>query len=267
MYTLASKNKYGESCLKRGKAKNMNRLIVACCAVAVLAALPSFAQQKPYVVTSQGEKVRGSEIEADAAGNIRLQTDQGEVTYQSGQYKRAFQPKPEQVGKVVNFFKSEEYDKVIKYAPQVMEKYKYLGWGDMLAYLQGMALVKKGKPKDALQVIRRGEDFVQRYGDRLMKAKALALQKQGDTSEALKILNRLIEEGDSETAAFAFNTKGRIKAQNGEQKEAVLEYLKTVMLFKPSEVGQTREQAKQRAVQLLEEMGDPRAAKIRKLGK
>ena len=243
----------------------MSRITGILGVVAVLLTVPCVAQQKPYVVTTQDKKITGTKITANSNGDIDLKTDRGVMSFDRGNYKRAYQPRPNQVKKLIEFFKNKEYDKVIKYAPQVREKYHFLGWGDMIAYVYGMALTRKGKPQEAVRAIERGEEVARKFGTRLKRAKAMAFQKQGKTEDALEILNELIEEGEQGAAAFAFNTKGQIKADQGKKKEAVLEYLKTVLLFKPQDAKNNRRKAKKRAIQLLEEMGDPRVKKIRQL--
>jgi len=67
-------------------------------------------------------------------------------------------------------------------------------------------------------------------------------------------------------AAFAFNLRGQIREAQGQKKEAVLEYLKTVLLFEgKGKIRRDREMARLKAIALMKELNDPRAAKIEAL--
>ena len=67
-----------------------------------------------------------------------------------------------------------------------------------------------------------------------------------------------IMDADNDTAAFAFNVRGQILNGQGKKKEAVLEYLKTLVLFKPGIAPRERQNARQQVVALLKEMNDAR---------
>lgn len=226
---------------------------------------PLASAEQPYVITNSGNKVTGKNIKADADGNLTLETESGEMTFSAGNYKKAYKPRPDAVSELYELFQNNDYEQVIKYAPQTMQKYKLVGWGDMIAYMHSTALLEKGEAKEALRVVRRGEDYVRNYEDLLFKAKVRALKELREFEKAKELLKKLIENAESKTAASAFNIRGSILEKEGKKKQAVLEYLKTVLLFQPEEAKAQREKARKKAVQLLEEMNDPRVDKIREL--
>lgn len=80
----------------------------------------------------------------------------------------------------------------------------------------------------------------------------------GNDKEARELLTKLKASDAKETVAFAFIASGQLLERENKKKEAVLEYLKTVLLFEPGTVPRERQEAKARAVALLKGIGDER---------
>lgn len=149
---------------------------------------------------------------------------------------------------------------MIRVAGAVFDKYKFVGWGDHVAYLEGMAYLKQETPDaaKALEAFQKGREFAGLYGDELMRGFILGLLESGKRDQAAELLDRLVTSAAEEDAAFAFNTRGRILVEEGKRREAVLEYLKTLLLFEPGEAGDLRAEARQQVVSLLKDMNDAR---------
>ena len=88
--------------------------------------------------------------------------------------------------------------------------------------------------------------------------------------EALLALNKLddadrivrgLKTSNPKVACFVFNTRGKLLAAQGKKKEALLQYLKTVLIFDKS-VGSVRKDAYREVVALLKEMKDQRARRF-----
>ena len=67
---------------------------------------------------------------------------------------------------------------------------------------------------------------------------------------------------DDNIAAKAFNMRGEALLAQGQKKQAVLEYLKTLLLFDKKKVQAERAYAKKQAVAIMKELKDPRVGKI-----
>jgi hypothetical protein len=231
--------------------------------------LTARAAKDCYVVGRSGEKVRGERLTAEKDGTLKLQLSAGgpTQTFKPGAYAYAFVPKPEHVGNLEKAYLAGKYELVEKHGTAIFEKYKFLGWGDHISYLEGMVLIDRKDYAGAKRVFERGQKFQVKHGEELVKGMVLALLGLKETDQVKPMLDKMLKAADEQTAAFAFNVRGRILADEGKTKEAVLEYLKTVLLFKPGVAVADRErrEAKQKVVALLEELKDPRAKEFEKL--
>jgi hypothetical protein len=70
---------------------------------------------------------------------------------------------------------------------------------------------------------------------------------------------------DPKTAAYAFNTSAAMLAAQGKKREAILDYMKTLLLCDPREVPEAREVARKEVKALLHDLKDPREKEIDKL--
>ena len=84
-------------------------------------------------------------------------------------------------------------------------------------------------------------------------------QKYDKTEELLK---NLMMSKDDTIAAKAFNMRGEALLAQGQKKQAVLEYLKTLLLFDKKKAQAERAYAKKQAVAIMKELKDPRVSKI-----
>ena len=202
-----------------------------------------------YVVLRSGDKVKGINLAADRAGNLKLQMARNgpTQTFKKGSYAYAMVPKPREV----TALERAKPQVVIKQAGAIFEQYKYLGWGDHISYLEGMAHIDTKNYAEAKKAFERGQRYRARHGDQLVKGMALALLGLKQLDRVQPMLEQMLKSSDEKTAAFAFNVRGRILADQGKKKEAVLEFLKVLLLFKPGSVGRERKEAKGQVVALL----------------
>jgi len=154
---------------------------------------------------------------------------------------------------------------ILKHAPQVFDRYKLLGWGDHISYLEGMAYVEKKQFQQAKTSFERGSNFTAKHDEELLQGMILALLGLKEVDKAKPMLSKMMKAADKDMAAFAFNVRGDILREEGKKKEAVLEYLKTLLLFRPGSVEREREKARTQVVALLKEMKDSRWQDIQKI--
>lgn len=225
------------------------------------------ADRDCYVVRRSGDKVKGVALEADGEGTLKLQMDAGGPvqTFKSGSYQYAYVPKPKKVAALEKASEEGKHDVVLKYAGAVFDEYKYLGWGDYVAYLEGTAHIEQGDCARALQCFERGQRHKARHEEELAKGVISAYLGLKEYEKVRPILSKLMGSSDTSMAAFGFNTRGDILAAEGQKKEAVLDYLKTLLLFKPGVAERERQRAKQQAVELLKGMNDARWQDVAKI--
>jgi hypothetical protein len=91
-----------------------------------------------------------------------------------------------------------------------------------------------------------------------------ALRLSGRTESLKGELKEAIRSGSRETAAAAYLALGDLLLGEGQRKDALVEgYLKTVVLL--ADVGRCRRDALSKTIAVMEEMGDTRALKFRKM--
>ncbi|MBT3376687.1 MAG: tetratricopeptide repeat protein [Lentisphaerae bacterium] len=220
-----------------------------------------------YVVKRNGSKVKGVSLKAETDGTLKLQMERNgpTQTFKKGSYRFGYVPRPKEVVSLEKAIDADKHDLVLKHAPQLFDRYKYLGWGDYISYLEGMAYIAKKQFSQAKTSLERGSNFRAKHEEELLQGMVLALLGLKDIDRAKPMLTKMMKSADRGMAAFSFNARGDILVQEGKKKEAVLEYLKTLLLFQPGSVDRERDKARTQAVALLKELKDSRWQEIQKI--
>ncbi len=248
-----------------------NSWLVSVAALALACApLGAMADDESYVVSAQGERTAVSGLVADAAGTISYTTASGaKLSWRAGQYKEAHIPKPAEVGAMEAAAAQNRHDDVLGAAGRAYAKnYQFLGWGGRIASLEAAAYMAKDNASSALASCDRGLGVQPRdsaMDGELYRIKVTALLKLKRDAEAQEVLKKMFTNADPKTAAYAFNTSASMLAAQGKKREAVLDYMKTLLLCDPREAPEARETAKEAVKALLRELKDPRANEIDKL--
>lgn len=225
-------------------------------------------QKDCYVIDKRGEKHEGTELKVTSgAGDLELNVDgRVRLPFKAGSYRFAFVPKPEDVSNLEKAFEGGRQDAVAKVAGSIFDKYKFLGWGDFIAYLEGMSLIELDNPEDALQAFAKGRRYQAFHRDKLARGTVLALLDMDQADKAKPMLAKMIASPETEDAVFAFNARARLLEKEGKRREAVLEYLKVLLFFEDgSDVSDLRDRARERAVALMKEMNDGRWKRIQEI--
>jgi hypothetical protein len=225
--------------------------------------LPAQSRQECYVIRADGTRLRGRALSADDKGNLTLEVDDKlKMPFSTGSYRYGFIPKPQEVAALEKLFAEKNYDDVIKNASVVFDKYKYLGWCYVIAALQAESYLTQNKINDARRVISAASRLGGEYRDKLSASIVKLYIADKDFTRADALLKRQLRDADDSTAAQAFCLLGEMAEAQDDKKQAVLEYLKVLMLFEEKKVGETRAIAKSRVLRLMREMKDPRIDKI-----
>jgi TolA-binding protein len=155
-----------------------------------------------------------------------------------------------------------QFDKVIPVLQQIIRDYKFLGWDGRAAPLLGKAQLEAGQAADALKtfdgVLSDNPSAGESDGFKAQYWKALIANDKG--SKVLPLLNKSIESGSRELAAQAQLMRGDLNAGNSRYEDALLDYLRTVTLFK--KVSEVQPEALLKVAETLETLKDVRAKKF-----
>lgn len=221
-------------------------------------------QQNCYVVQADGSRQKAVAIQvASPQGDLNVNVDgRGAVNVKRGSYRYAMIPKPAEVQQLEQLFEEGKYQDVAKNATAVFEAYKFLGWGDVVGGLQAEAYLALKQNDAARKVLEKAAPFTAEGQDALMRANLLIMLDAKEFDKIEEILSKLVLSKEEAYAAFAFNMRGQIFALQGQKKQAVLEYLKTLLLFDGRKLRKERAEAKKQAVAIMKELNDPRVSKI-----
>ena len=228
------------------------------------AALSTYAQ-KCYIVKADGSQQKAIDIKVkNANGDLNVLVKQGQqpIPFSKNMYRYAVVPKPQQVEQLGNALLANKYDDVLAAAKQLFEAYKFLGWGDYIACCQAQAYLGKNNLDEANKALALAKRTPGPNKDDLIATEIKCLIKAGKYDKTDELLKNLMMSKDDTTAAIAFNMRGEAYLAQGQKKQAVLEYLKTLLLFDKKKAQAERAYAKKQAVAIMKELKDPRVSKI-----
>ncbi|MBP5641116.1 MAG: hypothetical protein J6X55_16665 [Victivallales bacterium] len=230
--------------------------------VLVLATGSSLMAQKSsksFVVQKGGKKIEGR-ISAAPNGRVTISTQSGNLSLNPGQYEYVVTPKPDEVEELEDLLDDESYNKLAEKAPAVFEKYKYLGWADTVARLQCEGLLALNRKADAEKILAAAKKLPRADEFNLTSAELQLLVHDKKLEDVEKKLNAMMGAEDDAVMAFVFNMRGRVNEMQGNKKEAVLQYLKTFLVFEDKKkFRRFRKEAKANALRLMKELKDPTA--------
>ncbi|MBR0458522.1 MAG: tetratricopeptide repeat protein [Victivallales bacterium] len=240
--------------------------VLAFVAVLAMSTGALFAQKSSYIVERNGNQKK--------VASLRLMNDKGDlyVRMQAGgeeemvprvSLRYAVVARPDVIDQLGKLLEEKKYEQAIEVGSKVYQEYKFLGWGDYAASVKAEAYLAQGKVDAAKAAVAEARQAPGGNMDSVHHASILIQlhEKQYDQVEAT--LKQLMASKEEKTAIFVFNTRGDLRYAQGQKREAVLEYLKSLLLFEGKKYSKERDYARSRAVAVMNELNDPRAAKIR----
>lgn len=231
---------------------------------AVVAALVAgaLAAQAAYVELPNGKRFEGSAIRATATGDVYLTTPQGVMTFTKGQYIRAMADRPAELDQAAQLIRAKKYDEGIKLLEGVANAYRFLEWDVQARAALAQAQAEKGDAMAAVTTFEKIFSLTPQaksdgailwgYRQALLGAKQYARLKP--------LLDEVIVSGSRDDAARAQTMRGDIEAAQGNMELAVLDYLRTVVLFKNQKDAQP--EALFKAAEALDKLRDGRAKQL-----
>ncbi len=229
-----------------------------CLIMPLLLAWPMTADAA-HVILTDGRRIDGTAIRARATGGVILTTERGDLTFARGQYREAWADRPAALDQARQHMHARRYDQVVSTLEGVVTQFRHLSWDVEALAMIGQANNAKGDHAAALSAYDRlFQTAPQRRDDPNMRwdyYEALLGADQLDRLETY--LNKIVSEGDRSEAARAQIMRGDLKRKRGMAEEGLLDYLRTVVLFKAETAVQA--EATYKAAQALEAMRDQRA--------
>lgn len=227
-------------------------------------------------VDKEGKRYSG-DVVAYASGDVVFRDANGnQRRYSKGQYRYVkYLPMPKELEKYKKDFESNRFDAVIAAAPSLAQKFKYAGYGELVAYYEAMSTINKAKEaaktkkeefsfeKNA-RLLRQLDDILQRgleirndNNEYYYLCLAMYLQVMMAMPEKQDILNEklatLLQTRDLLELCTVLSAKGEFYQQRGDSIRAVTEYTK-ILLYIPADdkkMGQQREVAKRKIKEIL----------------
>ncbi len=239
----------------------LSRMIcVHSCSFVVLI-FAGFVQAAPFVINSAGNQVNGSAIQSAPDGTILLTTLNGQtLTFRKGTYRQAFADKPKEMFQVEALVKQKNLIAVVEILRRVKEEYQFLGWDQRASLMLARVYLPLKQFEDAA---REYEELfaAQSKFKTVPKERAnymQALLGSGRIAEVAKMIDEDIASGSREAAARAQVVRGDMKLKSGQVEEALLDYLRTAILFKAQTA--VLPEATYKTAIALKNLNDPRAA-------
>ncbi|NLB65637.1 MAG: tetratricopeptide repeat protein [Lentisphaerae bacterium] len=245
----------------------MKRNYKIICFGLVVALGAGMACAAPYVIKPNGERVEGRNIRADKDGNINLTTSMGIETYPKGRYIKAAADQPAEYGQAEAALRAGKYDDAIKLLDPIISRYRFLTWDVEAAKLLPQAYLGKKDAEGAVKAYSRLFQIAPEEKKNsdvawgMRQAMLVAKQYQALGRE----LDAVAASGSRTDAARAQIMRGDILLAQNDLNMAVLDYLRTAILFKDVSDPAVQGEAHFKAAQTLEALRDPRAKSMYKI--
>lgn len=233
-------------------------------AAAALALAAVAATAEPYVVMPNGQRVQGTAIRMTATGDINLTTPQGIRTFAKGTFAKAVADEPAEYKQATAALAAGKYDVAEKLCKDIAAKFRGLTWDVEATKVLGKAQIGKGDAEGAVQTYEKlfamsaeaKKDGALQWDYR----KALLAAKQ--YSRLAGQLDQVAANGSRADAARAQTMRGDIQLAQNNVEGAVLDYLRTAILFADVKDADVLGEACFKAAQTLEQLRDPRAKEM-----
>lgn len=250
--------------LKKGPAmmtKKMNRSVLFA-ALALLMACGMHVATAAVVIMPNGNRIEGTDIRAQRNGDIILTTPAGQRTFPRGTYTKAIADKPAAFDQARAIAAQGKADEAITMLEKIVTDFRFLDWDNnalmAIAQIQGSRNNHKESVETFDRLFRQAPEA--RDDAAVQTAYRDALLKAGMFDKLAPSLEQAIAKGPRSEAARAQVMRGDIKLAQGQVEAALLDYLRSAILFE-SETA-VHPEALFKAGQALDKMRDARAKQM-----
>ena len=230
-------------------------------------ALTLSAANDSIIVTTDGRVIKTAKIEVNAKGDLEYLTPDGKLKNRipNGRFRYAQVPKPAEITEADQNFRKQQWKTAAAMYHNAASAWRLLGWEVYCIRMEAESLAKSGEKAQAEKLLTglhgTGENNPRQQKERHLAdnflAELLIDRKQFDAAE--KILNRQLVLDDPELVFSAFFKKAEIMQGRGLRKEAIRLFYQAALLFPGNP---RRAEALYNTWNLMQEIKDPRAAKI-----
>jgi|GEM_PF-5472446 len=223
-------------------------------------ALAAQAQRTPYVIDSRNATIKGVSIKAEPGGKVKLEIEPGSWrTFSASQFKYAYSPPPKSLRDAQTAMRARDWKKALPILEAAFKSHGQLGWAGSIARVRAKCHLELGQTAEAKVAVAEGLRY-EKSREKKNQLKIMQAEIEvagGDLAKAEKtIANLQASLDDPLTATTLLNVRGKLLAAKGLKKDAVLEYLKTALVFKPG--NDNHEEALTQIVALLKDLKDNR---------
>jgi len=240
------------------KTKRSFKLITGVC-TGLCAVLLSSQAMAATVILTNGKRVDGTAIRANRNGDIILTTTAGQQTFVKGSYAKAIADKPADYDRARSLAGKGKPAEAIALLEKITTEYRYLDW-DINAYIAIASIhTSQGNHKEAVGVYDRvmRQSPAKKEDSNFQWVYRSALLSAGMHDKLMPQLEKAITSGSRSDAARAQVMRGDIKMASGQIEAAVMDYLRTAILFESEAAVQP--EALFKAGNGLEQLRDSRA--------
>ncbi len=217
----------------------------------------------PYIQLKSGEVLEVNVLRLlDAEGDLEFEDKDGKFILSRRFYDYAVTAFPDDVVAADKLFESKQTVKAIDSFTELAKKYRYLGWEYYCLYKRMQGLIELNRDREALdagETLRDGENVASQEQHYFWLCRNLMIDiylKQGKSDKALMLLREQQQCQDWDIAAGAYNRQGDILLEQQHVDEALLQYMRPVVMFDREVAG--REYSLRQVVKLFKERKDKR---------
>ena len=239
----------------------MTRIATCILAAGALAAIEASAA--PYVVLMNGTTNVGVSITRKLDQSVVLTLEGGKVfTYAKDQVKAAVADMPPEYTKAVQALSAGKPDEAIALCEGVISNLRGLHWDNQARRIIAYANKSKNKFGEAVTAIETAfrESPELKSDEKFMGDYCTMLIAAGQYEKVGTELDKLVASGSRPMAARAQVLRGDMRVAQGLADQAILDYMRTVILFENEK--ETRGEAMFKAAELLEKRKDRRAPEL-----
>lgn len=215
------------------------------------------AAEAAFVIQNNGNKLEGSSIRMKRDGTVVIETEKGPVTLAKGQYRQAVADKPASFDQARKMVAGGKYAQAIPLLEKIVVDLKNLGWDQKALELLPKAYSGEKEYAKAAKAYEDLFRLVKEPGPDAELGYFEALLQSGETAKLKPKLDEAISKSDRRVAARAQLLRGDMLLKQQRVEDALLDYLRTAILFKAQK--DVQPEALFKTAQAMEQLRDGRA--------